>query len=453
VISIRTRFIVVSLVSVTIALSLAAWFLVALFADNYEKRIDTELTGHINRLAGSLEFAADGTLKKPESPADNRFHQAYGGLYWQIDDEARSVEFRSPSLFDYALPLPDDKHALGAIHRYHLKGPENGDVIVQERVVEVAAPGGTRIFRIAVAIDASVLKDAKDSFARAIIPYVAALAVFLVAMSVVQLMIGLRPLSAIARDLDDVRERRSQTLPGPYPAELSGLVNQLNRLLLAQASAIDKARTRASDLAHGLKTPLTILSNNAQTLHDSGQTEMADELEQLSGAMLSHVNHELARARIAHSPEHRRSDADAPKLVNDLIRTLKRTEDGERLAWSVDLPQALTLPIDPNDFRDLIGNLLENACKWAHARVTVSASRDAWGWQIVITDDGPGVDKDKLSQLTTRGVRLDHQKPGTGLGLAIAQEIASVYGLELALANGDTGGLRVTVKGQAEQPA
>jgi signal transduction histidine kinase len=446
-ISIRTRFIIVSLISVTTALSLASWFLVALFADNYEKRIDTELTSHINRLAGSLEFSPEGTLKKPESPADNRFYKAYGGLYWQIDDAARHAELRSPSLFDYALPLPADRHVVGAIHRYHLKGPEGGDVIVQERVLQLAAPDGPRTIRIAVAIDASVLDNAKGDFTRAIIPYVAALAVFLVAMSVAQLMIGLRPLSAIADDLDDVRERRSQTLPGSYPKELSGLVDQLNRLLVAQASAIDKARARASDLAHGLKTPLTILSNNAQKLEDKGETEMADELDHLASLMLSHVNHELARARIAHTPEQRRSDADAPRLIAALIRTLKRTEDGEGLDWATNLPESLMLPIDPNDFRDLIGNLLENASKWAHSRVGVTASVDQHAWQIVITDDGPGVAEDKLSQLTMRGLRLDHQKPGSGLGLAIVQEIASVYGIGLHLENEAAGGLRVTLSG------
>ena len=446
-ISIRTRFIIVSLISVTTALSFASWFLVALFADNYEKRIDTELTSHINRLAGALEFTPEGNLKTPESPADNRFYKAYGGLYWQIDDAARHTELRSPSLFDYALPLPADRHTVGAIHRYHLKGPEGGDVIVQERVLQFAAAGGPRVIRIAVAIDASVLDNAKGDFARAIIPYVAALAVFLVAMSVAQLMIGLRPLSTIASDLDDVRERRSQTLPGTYPRELSGLVGQLNRLLLAQASAIDKARSRASDLAHGLKTPLTILSNNAQKLEDKGETEMAGELDHLARQMLAHVNHELARARIAHSPEQRRSDADAPRLIADLIRTLKRTEDGERLDWVTDVPQTLMLPLDPNDFRDLIGNLLENASKWARARVSVTASAHQHGWQIVITDDGPGVAEDKLSQLTTRGLRLDHQRPGSGLGLAIVQEIATVYGIDLHLENEAQGGLRVTLSG------
>ncbi|MBL0372107.1 HAMP domain-containing histidine kinase [Rhizobium sp. KVB221] len=446
-ISIRTRFIIVSLISVTVALSLASWFLVALFADNVEKRIDTELTGHINRLAGSLEFKSDGTLQRPESPADNRFYQAYSGLYWQIDDPARGTDLRSPSLFDYALPLPADEHSPGTVHRYHLKGPEGSDVIVQERALIVAAPGGGRTIRIAVAVDASVLNDAKDSFARAIIPYVAALAVFLVAMSVVQLMIGLRPLSAIAGDLNDVRERRSQTLKAPYPAELSGLVSQLNHLLVAQANAIEKARARASDLAHGLKTPLTVLSNNALTLHDKGETEMAAELDQLAESMLAHVNHELARARIAHSPEQRRSDAPVGKIIDDLVRTLKRTEDGEKLDWKTVVPRDLTLPIDPQDFRDLIGNLLENAAKWARTCVSVTATSRPQGWTITIVDDGPGVAEDKLSQLTTRGLRLDHQKPGSGLGLAITQEIASVYGLELQLENSGDSGLCVTIAG------
>ena len=123
------------------------------------------------------------------------------------------------------------------------------------------------------------------------------------------------------------------------------------------------------------------------------------------------------------------------------------------MEWLTQVPQNLALPIDPNDFRDLIGNLLENASKWARQRVNVVASQDQAGWRIVIADDGPGVAEDQLSQLTTRGLRLDHQKPGTGLGLAIAQEIASVYGLELQFENGVPNGLRVTVTGQGAAPA
>jgi signal transduction histidine kinase len=448
--SIRRRFILITLISVVFALAFASWFLVELFAANFARRIDSELTGHINRLAGSLEFSEQGALLKPQSPADNRFYQAYGGLYWQINDPARKVELRSPSLFDYALPLPDDQHQPGTIHRYRLKGPEDKDVIVQERDLIVAAPGGAREVRIAVALDAAELDDARRSFALSILPYIAGLAVFLVAASVLQLMVGLKPVTRLANDVKDIHDRRLQRLPGPYPKELAGLAAQLNQLLDAQAKTIDKARARASDLAHGLKTPLTVISNHAYRLQEKGETETGDELEQLAKSMLAHVNHELARTRIAQSPEQRKSDAAPAKICSDIIRTLKHTAQGEQLSWQADIPEDLLLPIDPHDLRELMGNLLENASKWARETVKVSAFRTGNDWILLTEDDGPGVAENRIAELTRRGLRLDHKTPGTGLGLAIVQEIADVYNLELTFENRAQGGLRAIIRFRAE---
>ncbi len=440
-ISLRTRFFLVSMASVTVALLLALWFLVSLFADSYGRRIDAELTSHVNTLAGMLHFAPDGTLLPPAGPGDNRFQQPYSGLYWQIEDDARKAVMRSPSLFDAALPLPDDPHPAGAIHRYRLEGPDGKDVIVQERAVIAGAPGGPRTIRIAVAIDAAVLDDARRSFTRETLPYIAGLALFLVLMSIVQLRLGLAPLDKVAADLDAITARRAERLPGPYPKEFEGLTGQVNRLIEAQAAAMDKARRRASDLAHGLKTPLTVLGNDALTLREKGETGIADELDSLAQAMLAHVEHELARARIAQSPDQRRADAAPAAIAGDIIRTLKRTEQGEALDWTIDIPSSLMLPIDPHDLRELLGNLLENATKWAATRVSLS-----WGaGNLVIEDDGPGVAPERRGQLTERGLRLDHQKPGSGLGLAIVKEIVDVYGLGLAIENRRPHGLRVSV--------
>jgi signal transduction histidine kinase len=439
--SLRARFFLVSVASVSVALLLALWFLVELFSDSYGRRIDAELTSHVNTLAGVLRFAPDGALMAPESPADNRFRQPYSGLYWQIDDPARKAVLRSPSLFDFALPLPDDAHAAGSIHRYRLPGPDGKDVIVQERAVIAAAPGGTRTIRVTVAIDAAVLDEARSTFARETLPYIAGLALFLVLMSIVQLRLGLAPLAKVAADVDAVTRRTAERLPGPYPAEFTGLTGQVNRLLEAQASAMEKARRRASDLAHGLKTPLTVLANDALTLREKGEAEIADELDSLARSMLAHVDHELTRSRIAHSAELRSADAEPAAIARDIVRTLKRTEHGETLEWTVTVPAGLMLPVDPHDLRELLGNLLENAAKWAVKRISITWSAGS----LVIEDDGPGVAPDRLGELTDRGVRLDHRKPGSGLGLAIVKEIVAVYGLALTIENRSPHGLRVTV--------
>jgi len=444
-VSIRTRFLVVSLVSVTLSLSLATWFFLGLFTTNLAARIDGELTSHINMLAGTLNFGPDGKLRRPQGPRDNRFYQAYGGLYWQIVDPSNGLELRSESLFDYALPLPADVHQAGAVHRYRLKGPDSRDVIVQERVILLASTSGSHDIRIAVAIDAADLDQAASAFAWTVVPYVAALGAFLVAMSIIQLAIGLYPLTTLARALEALSQRRDHQLTGSFPSELSGLVIQLNKLLEARDNAIQKARARASDLAHGLKTPLTIISNNVLKLEEKGENEIAAELELVSSSMLAHVNHELARTRIAQNPDQRKSDADCSQIAGQVIRTLNHTEAGERLAISQSIPEGLTLPIDPNDLRELFGNLLENACKWATSSVAIKAIRTGTQWLVTIEDDGPGVPGDKLPDLTRRGLRLDLKTPGTGLGLAIVNEIAEVYGITLTFENLLPAGFRATL--------
>ncbi|WP_440409065.1 ATP-binding protein [Neorhizobium petrolearium] len=443
--SIRRRFVLIALLTVTLSLVAASAVLIHIFGDSYSRRVQDELSGHITRLAAVLQFNADGKLLMPPSPADNRFLTPYSGLYWQIGDPAGKSQLRSPSLFDEALPLPDDAQSPGTIHTYRLEGPEQRDVMVQERVVLVAAPEGKRPVRIAVAIDAAEIDAARWTFALAILPYVVALALFLIVMSLAQLAFGLKPFRQLSADLNLIQNRLADRLPGPYAKELQGLADQLNHLLEMQSAAIDKARGRASDLAHGLKTPLTILSNNAFTLRERGEAKIAAELDWLARTMLAHVNHELARARIAQSPEQRRDDAHASKITLDIIRTLKRTGAGETLAWDFDIPDTLTLPVDPHDFRELVGNLLENATKWARTSIWIKIAGSGNGWRLVVEDDGPGVPEDKLADLTRRGMRLDTLKPGSGLGLAIVSEIATVYGLKVKFGNRADGGFRADI--------
>ncbi|RYE59046.1 MAG: HAMP domain-containing histidine kinase [Rhizobiaceae bacterium] len=443
--SLHSRFILTSLVVVSMCLAAAFVALVQIFADSYSTRIQNELAGHINRLAAVMRFSADGKLEVPEQLPDNRFLMPYGGLYWQIDDPVGKTELRSASLFDVVLPLPDDAHPVGVMHQYRLAGPEGKDVLVQERVLLLAAPQGKRPLRIAVAVNAEEVDNARVAFAVDILPYLAALAVLLVLMSVIQLWIGLKPLDRIGSDLEAVQDRRFSRLPGIYPREVQPLVDRLNALLDSQAAAMDKARGRASDLAHGLKTPLTVITNNALTLREKGEVEIADELDHLADTMIAHVEHELARARLTPSPDQRSGDADVGKIIGETIRMLRHTEAGERLSWQTDVKDGLTLPIDPHDFRELAGNLLENAVKWAKSRVSVSTVEQAGLTSLVIEDDGPGVSSDRLTDLPRRGVRLDRLKPGSGLGLAIVSEIAAVYDLTLNLQNRSDGGFRAEV--------
>lgn len=443
--SIRARFLLVSLVSVPLSLALAALFMLSLFSSNLEKRLDAELGSLIGTLAAAIRFEPDGRLSSPAGLLDRRFTTPYGGLYWQIVDEASGTDIRSDSLWDFTLPLPAEQAADGSVTIYGLPGPDSTMLKVLERSVLVASPLGTRELRVIVAADRAPLDDASRSFAIAIAPYMIGLAAFLTLASLVQITYGLKPLSSLAARLDRIRERRSGRLDGALPREFAPVEASLNRLLDSQARALDKARARAGDLAHGLKTPLTVLSNDALTLRERGQADIADEIEHLVGAMRAHTEHELARSRIASSPEMRQSDGDLSKIVGEIVRTLKRTAAGERLEWTVDLPPQLILPIDPQDLRELVGNVIENAGKWARSAVSIGWQGRAEGGVLVVEDDGPGVDPEKIGTMVERGVRHDERVAGSGLGLSIVREICDVYGLSLAIENRQSQGLRVAV--------
>ena len=439
--SLKRRFLAVAALTIAAALLGAGFVFVHLFSNNLARRIDNELTNYVNQIAGELQFAADGTVKAPVRLSDPRFSRAYSGLYWQIDDFARKDRLRSRSLWDFVLALPDDDHIAGDIHRYRLAGPEGTRVIVQERSLVIAAPGGARTIRVAAALDEAGLVAARDQFMVDMVPYLVVLGLFLLIASGLQLSLGLRPLAAISRQLDAIRDRRKQRLEGKFPNEIARLAGAVNNLLEVQEKSIGKARARAGDLAHGLKTPLTVLANDAETLIGRGDAEIGGEIGEMVQTMQLHIDRELARARLVPEPALRKGDAIVHVIVGDVLRTLQRTPHGEKLDWQVDLPGGQAVKVDPGDLRELAGNIVENAAKWARSSVRVS-SRVEGRWVVLrVDDDGPGVDDAAIGALTERGKRFDEQRPGSGIGLAIVRDIADVYDLEFSIRNLQTNGL------------
>lgn len=433
--SIRGRFLLLSALTTGLALALTFALLVSLFSANIRKRIDAELTATINTLAGQLSFDASGVLTRPKALIDRRLGEPYGGLYWQIVDDSRHQVLRSVSLWDMALALPDDVSEDGAIHHYTLPGPESSRLIVLERTVRIAAPDGLRQIRIAAAVNEVTLREARSGFIRDIVPAIAALALFLIGASIAQLAFGLRALTSLSEGINRIRERRDTRLSGSYPLEFQSTVKAMNQLLETQDLMMAKARSRAADLAHGLRTPLTVLSNDALTLRDRGEEALADELDHLAAVMRNHVERELALSRITARADLRRGDSNLAQVIDEIIRTLKRTPSGEELNFIIDGDATTTVPVDPNDCRELAGNLLENAVKWARSSISVRWLSGPDGTSLFIEDDGPGVPEEELPNLTRRGWRLDSKVPGTGLGLSIVREIAEVYQVRFELRN------------------
>ena len=438
--SLRLRLAIAGAGATALALGLAGVGLVALFGTHVERRALAELSVHLDQVIAGLERRGDA-LVLATPPADPRFARPYGGLYWQI--EAGATDLRARSLWDYALPLPEDTPQDGAPHVHQVPGPQGGPVLVLERRVSLPDSLGGGAARAAVAMEAADLVQARRDFARDMTPYLALLALVLVAAGWAQLVVGLRPLRRLGARLSDLRRGDSARMGTDWPGEVQPLAAGMDALLAEREADIERARARAGDLAHGLKTPLQALMGETTRLRDAGHGTAADAIESVADAMQRHVTRELARTRSAARARHAR--ADVGQVVERVISVLRRTPEGGRLDWQVSGARGLMAMIDESDLAEALGALAENAAHHAVMRVTVLVSKSDDGRvHLELADDGPGIPEARLVDLMRRGARLDESGPGEGLGLAIARDIVEGAGGRLRLENGARG-LRVTV--------
>lgn len=443
--SLRFRLLAAAAFSISVVLFISAFGLMALFEHHVQRRIDAELETFLSQLAGRIEFTRDGRIRFTHHLVDPRFKQPLSGLYWQILDETRPTLLRSRSLWDEVIELPKDRLAPGIVHRHTLPGPGQQTLLVRERQIIFRPETDARRLRIAVAVDKRDLITARNAFAADMLPYLAVMALLLIVLNWTQVRIGLAPLDAIRRGLSAIRSGTRSRLQGTYPDEVMPLAKEMNELLAVQEQAIERSRTWTADLAHGLKTPLSVLSADAQRLREQGNAEIADELDQLVGTMCRRVDRELIRARVRSGVQVREKRTDVGQIVNSIVRALKRTPVGSRIAWTIAAPDRAFASLQPDDLADLLGNLLENATKWAEKTIKVTVSLKDHVI-ILIEDDGSGVPHDQLEMLCKRGIRLDEQKQGSGLGLAIARDIVEAYRGELSFDHSPMGGLAVRVR-------
>ena len=444
--SLRFRLLVAAVISVSAALVIAGISLVVMFERHVERRIGSELDTYLNQITATLSVTTNGRIAFTHNLADPRFDQPLSGLYWQIQDEERPTLLRSRSLWDNVIELPDDNLTPGAVHGHLLPGPAGQTLIVHERQIFFQANNSERRLRIAVAVNEQTLVEVRNAFAADMLPYLVVMASVLLVAAWVQVQIGLAPLDAVRRGVTKIRSGAKRRLERLYPDEVMPLVDEMNGLLEAQEQTIERARTWTADLAHGLKTPLMVLTADSQRLREEGHMSIADDLDQLAETMRRRVDRELIRARVRSGIEKKRMRADAAVAVNGVVRTLKRSPRGAVLRWLLDVHDGADAAILPEDLTELLGNILENATKWANKAVSVSVTKGNKAISIRVEDDGPGVPENQLNTLGQRGVRLVEQKQGTGLGLAIARDVSEAYDGALSFEPSHMGGLAVTVQ-------
>lgn len=279
----------------------------------------------------------------------------------------------------------------------------------------------------------------------------AALAIAVVAMAAGLAFVqrGMSPIRALRAKLAAVRDGRARRIDGKYPNEVQPLVEDLNALLEHREELVQRAVAKAGDLAHGLKTPLALLEQEAEALEKAGDAERARAIRGLLDRMRRQVEYQLAHARAAASGAAPGATCSVAVCVEGLVRALRRLHADRGVSIASPIPAAHTFRGETEDLHEMLGNLLDNACKWSNGKVTIrseSAGAAADRIVILVDDDGPGLDPSLRDRVLQRGVRADEAAPGTGLGLAIVRELADLYGGSIALESSPLGGLRARLE-------
>lgn len=463
--SLRFRLLAATLAALAVALVLAGLLLSSLFRDHVMRQFSQSLTAQLDQVTARLEFDAAGQPQiDPLALSDPRWSRPYSGLYWQVDGAGQVQQrrvLRSRSLWDVALSLPDDVLAEGVVHVHEGTGPDGAALLLVERTVKRvgdgdASGGGVPVgtpWRLTVAADLRETVAAVERFNGVLAASLATLFVLLCAAALAQVAIGLAPLRVLQRTLAGVHAGTSPRLDGRFPSEVQPLVDDFNAVLDRNAEVVARARTQAGNLAHAIKTPLAAMSQAAAVALQRPETgtELAALVEEQVGVARRHVDWHLARARAAAAQGVPGARVPLQPVIHGLLRVLGRVHAERGIALRC-LPMAPDLAFagEVQDLQEVLGNLLDNACKWARQEVQVSAASMGSGsgsrLQVVIDDDGPGIEPDRRESVMARGARLDESVPGSGLGLAIVNELVGLYGGSVRLLTAPRGGLRVEVE-------
>lgn len=449
--SLRWRIVLTTSVAVAVALSLSALVLMELFREHTLRQFEAQLQVQLDQLTAMVESDRQGrpVLKAPLT--DPRWQLPYSGLYWQVDGRDKVTALRSRSLWDVVLSLPNDALDDGDVHMHQLIGPKGQQLLLLERGVRLPLPDadgstpGAPLWRLSVAQDLRAWHEAQERFNATLALCMVVLGASMIAAAWIQVSLGLAPLRRLQRALQDVHEGRATRLSGEQPTELRPLVGDFNAVLDQNEQVVTRARQQAGNLAHAVKTRLAVLSNAAIDQQVDRQA-LAQLVAEQTEAAREQVDWHMGRARVAGAglPGLRTS---LRPVVEGLVRVMRKVhvERGLLLDASA-VEDGLQFAGESQDLQEILGNLLDNACKWARSTVRVTAIADAALLLITVDDDGPGLALPQRSAVFERGIRADERVPGAGLGLAIVREVVQLYRGDIALSDAPDGGLRVQVR-------
>ncbi|MGB3500342.1 MAG: ATP-binding protein [Mesorhizobium sp.] len=443
--SLAVRAITFSTVWAVLALVVIATLVSTLFREASERGFDNLLSANLFNLVASVGASADGQLTGSPQLGDERYLIPDSGWYWSVEPVAAGLkgELKSDSMLSAiaspsVVAVPFD----GSFRRrYGATGPDGQNVAVLE--TEVVLGESDRIARYRVTGNLDEVDAEIDAFNRQLYAYLALFGLGMVAINAAAILFGLRPLGRVREALSSVREGTARRLDGTFPTEIEPLANETNALIENNRRILERSRTQVGNLAHSLKTPLAVLTNEGRTI--GGQK--GELINTQTAAMKQQIDHYLQRARIASQRESVVFRTPVEPVLERMVRVMGKLNPRMKLAFVPGGPAVFAG--EREDLEEIVGNLLENAMKWgnADARTTLlPGDGDEAMFSIVIEDDGPGIPEDQAREALKRGRRLDETKPGTGLGLAIVSDVVAEYQGRLELGRSELGGLKAVVR-------
>ncbi len=444
--SLAVRLFLTATVWVVVILGITGVILSSAYRESAERAFDRRLNFYLRTLVTEVASAEDAQEREQQALGEPLFELPLSGWYWQIvrlDDPKKSTR-ASRSLWDKKLPQLEDEGlplTTAGVRLAYVTGPEDMPLRMVERPVDLGSDGK---YLISVAGDATEIFEETRSFDVYLAVTFAALAVVLVLSTIFQVRFGLAPLKRISQSLSDIRAGRVERLEGSFPIEIAPLARETNALLEANREIVERARTHVGNLAHALKTPLSVIVNEATARRDD---PLAAKVLDQAAVMRDQVTHHLERARLAARLTVVGTVTDAGPVVEALQRTMQKIHRDCDI--ELDLREPVKFRGEQQDLEEMVGNLLDNACKWAsgHVRIEIAAVSDTapadrGRFRVVVDDDGPGLSAAERETVAKRGQRLDETKPGSGLGLSIVTDLVGLYGGHLSLSQSPSGGLR-----------
>lgn len=441
--SLRTRLLVASLAWIAVALLLTGAVLVVLFRTHIERRFDASLHDHLEEIAAAAEVGDDGRLKLTWEPADPRFKPPLSGWYWEIRAGSRVLR-RSASLGEASLPIA----SFGPGQPYQVREiywPD--DECLRIMVQDIRLPEKDEALTVLVAGPRREIRADVREFARLLGLALTVLALALGAMALLQVGYGLKPLAAMRNTLNEIRSgSRTRLDVDGSPRELLPLVDEINDLLAEREQQLERAKAEAGDLAHALKTPIAIIANEAAPIPGEAGEVLRSETRRVQRV----VEHHLVRARAAAAASTRRGIAQVEPILEDVRFAIGKLHP--ELKVDIRSSGPLQFAGASDDLGEMVGNLADNAGKWARTAVSITADRRGNRLHVSVEDDGPGMNDTQCAAALARGERLDagdradRGKAGShGLGLSIVAQLAALYGGSISLGRSPLGGLQAVL--------